>query len=420
MGSGRKRKDLSLLEGDSARPFLEAVDSKVTIEVYKRRLATFLEFVGLNVDEFTSKSRKNPKWSEQTITKYLLTQKERVTRKEISASTVSSLKKPIKLLLDMNDITRINWKKIGRMLPRVRRFALDRAPTIEELRALISNSDLRFQSVIQVMVSSGIRVGAWDYLNWGDVQPIEKNETLLGAKLTVYRADPEQYISFISPEAYSSLIGYIELRGSHGEKITKNSPLIRDKWQANLKGSHKGDIKEPKRLASSGVKRLFEDTAWKIGIRKEKKKRHEFSIHSIRKFFKTRTEQVMKPINVETLMGHSTGISDSYYRPTEKELLQDYLKAIPLLTISEIEEVRRDSQLSRKELEGRLGQLEDLVSKLIAEKGQTNPSPGHSHNSGTSSSHTKRVVSTEDLTQFLDAGWDPIMNLPDGKIIIQL
>lgn len=34
-----------------------------------------------------------------------------------------------------------------------------------------------------------------------------------------------------------------------------------------------------------------------------------------------RSEQVMKPINVEILMGHSIGISDSYYRPQEKEIL---------------------------------------------------------------------------------------------------
>ena len=33
-------------------------------------------------------------------------------------------------------------------------------------------------------------------------------------------------------------------------------------------------------------------------------------------------------------MGHSTGISDSYYRATETELLEDYLKAIDFLTIS--------------------------------------------------------------------------------------
>jgi hypothetical protein len=41
----------------------------------------------------------------------------------------------------------------------------------------------------------------------------------------------------------------------------------------------------------------------------------------------------MKPINIEKLMGHSVGISDSYYRATEKELLDDYLKAVPILTI---------------------------------------------------------------------------------------
>jgi integrase len=65
-----------------------------------------------------------------------------------------------------------------------------------------------------------------------------------------------------------------------------------------------------------------------IGIRKDKKRRHEFSVHGFRKYFKTKAEQSgMKPINVEILMGHSVGISDSYYRPTEAEIVQDYLKA---------------------------------------------------------------------------------------------
>lgn len=36
----------------------------------------------------------------------------------------------------------------------------------------------------------------------------------------------------------------------------------------------------------------------------------------------------MKPINIEIFRGHSVGISDSYYRATEHELLDDYLKAV--------------------------------------------------------------------------------------------
>jgi len=42
----------------------------------------------------------------------------------------------------------------------------------------------------------------------------------------------------------------------------------------------------------------------------------------------------MKSINIEKLMGHSIGISDSYYRVTDNELGKDYLKAIDYLTIS--------------------------------------------------------------------------------------
>ncbi|MBS7644132.1 site-specific integrase [Candidatus Bathyarchaeota archaeon] len=269
------------------------------------------------------------------------------------------MKKPVKLLLEMNDITDINWKKISRMLPSSRRYALDRAPTMDELRLLLTNSDLRFQAILLTIASSGIRIGAWENLNWGHVEPIKCEGNVVAAKLRVYAGDPEEYFTFITPEAYEKLQKYMELRAAHGEKINKDSPLARYVWQTTKKKN--GEATKPKRLQVTGVKRLFEDMLWKFGLRKEKKKRHEFSIHSLRKFFKTRAEQVMKPINVETLMGHSTGISYSYYRPTEKELLEDYLKAVPLLTVSETEEVEK----------------------------------------------------------FVEEGWEPMMTLPDGRVIMK-
>lgn len=42
----------------------------------------------------------------------------------------------------------------------------------------------------------------------------------------------------------------------------------------------------------------------------------------------------MKPINVEITMGHNIGISESYYRPTEQEVRNDFLKAASLLSIN--------------------------------------------------------------------------------------
>ena len=78
----------------------------------------------------------------------------------------------------------------------------------------------------------------------------------------------------------------------------------------------------------------------------------------------------MKPINVETLMGHSTGISDSYYRPTEKELLDDYLKVVNHLTIrtestfkAEVEQVKERGSMN----EDAIATLSHQVMKLMAE-----------------------------------------------------
>jgi hypothetical protein len=42
----------------------------------------------------------------------------------------------------------------------------------------------------------------------------------------------------------------------------------------------------------------------------------------------------MRPINVEITMGHDIGVSKSYYKPTEKEVMEDYLKVVDSLTIS--------------------------------------------------------------------------------------
>jgi len=119
-------------------------------------------------------------------------------------------------------------------------------------------------------------------------------------------------------------------------------------------------------------------------------------------------------------MGHSTGISESYYRPTEKELLEDYLKAVPLLTISEAEEVRRESQLSRQQLETRLGQLEDLVSQLVTEKGEQVLSQGQNRNEDTSKKDSSRkVVRADEIEKFIDERWEPMMTLPDRRVIMK-
>jgi len=53
------------------------------------------------------------------------------------------------------------------------------------------------------MVSSGIRLGAWEYLRWKHVIPlINEHGDIIAAKMIVYAGDREEYYVFLIPEAY--------------------------------------------------------------------------------------------------------------------------------------------------------------------------------------------------------------------------
>ncbi len=52
-----------------------------------------------------------------------------------------------------------------------------------------------------------------------------------------------------------------------------------------------------------------------LGLNWKKVKKMSFATNQgFRKFFNTRYEMPMKSINIENLMDHSIGVSDSYYR----------------------------------------------------------------------------------------------------------
>jgi predicted RNase H-like nuclease (RuvC/YqgF family) len=79
---------------------------------------------------------------------------------------------------------------------------------------------------------------------------------------------------------------------------------------------------------------------------------------------KTRAEQVMNRLNVEYLLGHPVGLNANYYKPTEQELLEDYLKAVPALTINEdIPNIKKQQEI----LEQREQKQEEEIQRLKQE-----------------------------------------------------
>lgn len=177
-------------------------------------------------------------------------------------ATIRNYYKATKLFCEMNGCAQlVNWKMIVRGMPKGRQAANDRAPTIEEIRTLIQYPDRRIKPIVSTMVSSGIRIGAWDYLRWKHVSPRtnDKGEVTV-AKLLVYAGDAEEYYSFITPEAYNLLREWMDFRASYNEKITGDSWVMRDIWQTTniTYGANLGLATCPKKLKSSGIKRLLE------------------------------------------------------------------------------------------------------------------------------------------------------------------
>jgi hypothetical protein len=372
------------VEVEPLTEFFDAIRSPVTKVKYEKRLDLFFRDIGIQGPDlqirarnFAKQAKSDNQWATQVINDYMRKQKERAERKEISESTVPNFFKPIKLFCEMNEIL-LNWKKITKRIPRGRSYGQDRVPTADEIKQVVGYPDRRIKPAALLMLSSGIRLGSFDYLNWRDIEKVEKNGQVVAAKLRVYAGTPDEYFSFITPEAYRALEEYNRFRRSHGEKVTGDSPVLRDLFHPDKLG--KGEPHIPKRLKSTGVKRMIEDALKGTGIRKalEKgKKRHEFQAdHGFRKFFKSACERQMKSLHVEMLMGHNVGLAENYYRPTEAELLKDYLKAVPELTILEkaspvpsekLEELERENLALRKEVQ-EIKEKVQLLASIIQKR----------------------------------------------------
>ncbi len=131
---------MSISETEPLEYFLYAIKSPITADRYKRRLGNFFDFLDVKGDlnsqskSFMVKANKNGKrWVFANVMKFLSFHKERAERGEIADATVRNYYKPLKLFLEMNDFE-LSWKKIARGLPRGRRHAADRAPTLIEIQ----------------------------------------------------------------------------------------------------------------------------------------------------------------------------------------------------------------------------------------------------------------------------------------------
>lgn len=296
---------------------------------YRFAVVHLCEFIDKKPDELVRYARSKPTGLEDRFIEYI------DKKKDKSPSTVAFQRDALRKFLEVNRVDKVDWRHIDEFMPRQKKFGNDRAPTVEEIRRLLDFAKLRLKALILFLSSSGARIGSLAYLRWQDVTEVQVGEKKF-AQLTIYRGEKDEYTSFVTPECYQYLLEYKALRERVGEKIDGSSFVF-----SSETNKAKFDPTKVKPIRVTTWKNMLGKLMKQAGSRKVLKEGDEYrnyefkQAHGFRKFFKTRMELAgVKPIDIEKFMGHSIGTSNSYYKPTAKELAESYAKAIDELTIS--------------------------------------------------------------------------------------
>jgi hypothetical protein len=135
--------------------FLYALKAPATRDKYIQRLTKFLNFLGytgtkeVKARAFAAQAKADPAFAFNSVLKFFQSKREQIDRKEMAIGMVRNYLKSIRLFCDMADL-QIPWTKITRGLPRAKRFADDRAPTVQEIRKIVEYPDRRIKPVIYI------------------------------------------------------------------------------------------------------------------------------------------------------------------------------------------------------------------------------------------------------------------------------
>jgi len=397
--------------------------SETTKRTYRDKVNLYLDYVKMRPDEFVRSVKANPRKFEQDFVKFI-----RKTGEKSGPSATSAFRYSLMKFLEINRVMGVNWSYIGEFVPRSKSAGQDRAPTVEEVRKIVDVADLRSKCVVLFLCSSGARIGALPALRWRDIEPVKRDDKEF-AKVTVYRGESEEYITFITPECHVFLLRYRELREKVGEKVTDASYVFTteaNKEDFDQRGVRPVSVKTLKNMLGKQLRHLGMRS---VISERAGYKSYEFrQAHGFRKFFKTRLEVTgVKSLAIETMMGHSTGVTRSYYKPTTDELAREYVKAIDSLTIAELKTRSNEEETKstfKKQLLLVAGFKEEEVNKMDLSKTSDEDFQkmvrgkllGGMENNG----NHQKVVPLVEVDSYISEGWDFVAALPDDRAVMKL
>lgn len=308
--------------------------------------------------------KSDPKKIEQSIIDFII-----LLKKTKSYGAIHNYVSAIIAFYKINDIV-LNVSKIKRFMPEQRKSNKDRGYTREEILKLLEFADERMRTVILILASTGMRIGAIPSLTLSNLETIEiENSGIKIYKITVYENHHEEHFTYCTPECAKAVDEYLEMRKRYGKKLTQNCFLIREQF----------DIRDPFAISKCQmtVAITLQNKIIDLGIRSGIRKRHSLEedkkhqggsirkevpiAHGFRKFFTTQlVNSKLNPEIREMLLGHTIGLASAYYKPSDDDFLIEYQKAINSLTISEVNKLK----MQVKKLEIEKSELEILTAEV--------------------------------------------------------
>ena len=329
--------------------------------------------------------------------------------KHMSPGTIRAALNPIKKLMDMNDVA-LAWKMVYEMCPERSHNGPMPGWTDEAIRKMLEVTTSRLmRAAILILASSGMRRGGLE-LKWGDIdlvylkdgKPVagkdmpEMSETGKPecAMIRVYRGDPEEYITFMSQEAYKALMEYKdEWEEEVGRVPRPEDPVF------------KKDGDEPILLKPNTIISRLHTIVKKSGVRKPSDKKGKSYEVPTSNGFRRRFNKVMTDTPTdgsvgasrrkEYMLGHhgAVGLDRVYYYAHPMELAADYLRAVQAMTLTREGLLLIEHEKMSKETLRVIGELEVLKSKEMARVGLV-----ESQNTDTETINTNEAIEELEMT----------------------
>jgi integrase len=327
---------LSRYQGKAYDNFKDSLRTEITQLVYTNSLRRFLTFNNLtNPQDLLTIASDTLEEMIKKHTIYL----QKVIK---SPSQAMMFQSALKHFCRMNKIRGIEWDLLHEFKSKTKstKYGQDRddAYSHEQINKVLSVSNLRNRAIVLIYCSTGIRLSALPSMR---LKHIQKMGNLF--RFTVYEND-EEYYTLCTPECVAAIDEYLQFRERHFEKLTPESPLIREEFDTVSLIR-----KKPKHVTGHAIQWTIAQLLNKVGIREVdhveggfRKRKKVKLMHGFHKFFKTQLLQSHVDTTIrKMLMGHDLKLDDAYDRPSFDFIVSEYLKAVDNLTINPENRLKR-------------------------------------------------------------------------------